>query len=290
MNTIEARGLPTPKFLIGETAYYAEVQSVTHKHPCPDCLGKQKWSVTSPAGLETAVPCPRCSRQSFFDKSIPGLEYEKAVPAVRALTIGSIEAKTHPYYSDDSIKYMCRETGMGSGHVYYERQLHKTHDEAMRAAEAEAVEKQVQMNERPHALKNYSFSSFSCDLAAYALSWDAVYHSWDAARDYREIVDEIIKKHEDGGRIDDDDIESLRYYTEEKPWRSKHPLAAILQAVGTGDFESARKAYAELPKPEKGPNWRLNEKDSAAFIDALENPPEPNEALKAAAVRYKDVP
>ena len=33
--------------------------------------------------------------------------------------------------------------------------------------------------------------------------------------------------------------------------------------------------------------WTLSERDSAAFVDALLNPPEPNEALKAAADRYK---
>lgn len=33
--------------------------------------------------------------------------------------------------------------------------------------------------------------------------------------------------------------------------------------------------------------WELSEADSAAFIDALLNPPEPNDALRAAAGRYK---
>lgn len=38
-----------------------------------------------------------------------------------------------------------------------------------------------------------------------------------------------------------------------------------------------------------GPNnvWTFSERDSAAFIAALLAPPEPNEALKAAAKRYK---
>ena len=33
--------------------------------------------------------------------------------------------------------------------------------------------------------------------------------------------------------------------------------------------------------------WVLSERDSAAFVDALLHPPEPNEALKSAAARYK---
>jgi uncharacterized protein (DUF1778 family) len=33
--------------------------------------------------------------------------------------------------------------------------------------------------------------------------------------------------------------------------------------------------------------WYLSERDSIVFIQALLNPPEPNDALKAAAARYK---
>jgi uncharacterized protein (DUF1778 family) len=32
--------------------------------------------------------------------------------------------------------------------------------------------------------------------------------------------------------------------------------------------------------------WRLNPDDSRTFIGSLLNPPEPNDALKAAAARY----
>lgn len=34
-------------------------------------------------------------------------------------------------------------------------------------------------------------------------------------------------------------------------------------------------------------NWQLNEKDSQKFVDAIRHPPEPNDALKAAAQRYQ---
>lgn len=35
--------------------------------------------------------------------------------------------------------------------------------------------------------------------------------------------------------------------------------------------------------------WKLNKADSAKFVGALESPPDPNEAMKAAAARYKEV-
>jgi hypothetical protein len=45
--------------------------------------------------------------------------------------------------------------------------------------------------------------------------------------------------------------------------------------------EAARRIYADLNA------WKLGLADSAAFMAALDNPPDPNEALKGAAVRWK---
>ena len=45
-------------------------------------------------------------------------------------------------------------------------------------------------------------------------------------------------------------------------------------------------ATGETPKP-WGFKWELNDADSAAFIEALLNPPEPNEALRKAAEIYR---
>lgn len=42
----------------------------------------------------------------------------------------------------------------------------------------------------------------------------------------------------------------------------------------------------EMPKP-WGFKWELNDVDSAAFIEALLNPPEPNGALRKAAEIYR---
>jgi hypothetical protein len=45
--------------------------------------------------------------------------------------------------------------------------------------------------------------------------------------------------------------------------------------------KAARRIYADLNA------WKLGLADSAAFVAALDNPPDPNETLKAAAVRWK---
>lgn len=63
--------------------------------------------------------------------------------------------------------------------------------------------------------------------------------------------------------------------------------AARLAGVSASDFiithahEAARNVISEHER------WRLDRLQSEAFVDALLNPPEPNEALRRAAERHK---
>ncbi len=131
--------LPIPKYKIGDKVWIGMAQSTEGTHPCPDCFGSGKWAVKSPAGLETTAPCPRCCHSGYFNSEakVPSLKYQKYVAVTRALTIGSITAKTHPWHDDDGVEYMCNETGIGSGATYREGRLYATEAEAFeRAAKA----------------------------------------------------------------------------------------------------------------------------------------------------------
>lgn len=63
--------------------------------------------------------------------------------------------------------------------------------------------------------------------------------------------------------------------------------AAQLEGVSASDFvvthahSAARSVIAEHER------WRLDRLQSEAFVEALLNPPEPNDALRRAAERYK---
>ena len=243
--------LPQPKFKIGQVVYLATTDRTIKKLACPDCLGSKVWIAKSPAGLEVELPCPRCQRGYFSsDTNMPSLDYPVVVPVVRALTIGSITAKTHPYNDREAVEYMCCETGIGSGSIYYEWRLHETAEAAKAASEFLASEAQSDLDARPESLKTVKFSSWTCDVAAYKLSWSSVYRAWDAARDYREIVDRI---EENDGKVSPDDVEDLYAVREDKPWRDRHPLDALINAIGSKDLEAARAAYDALPKPAKMP-------------------------------------
>ena len=124
--------IPTPKYEIGQTVFYASHIAKTKSHPCPDCLGSGEWSVTTPAGSIFAVACKRCiAYKSDRDLS---LQYEVHVPLVRNLTIGSVQINTAAYKPSEVIAYMCLETGVGSGSIYYEPNLFATERESETAS------------------------------------------------------------------------------------------------------------------------------------------------------------
>jgi uncharacterized protein (DUF1778 family) len=65
--------------------------------------------------------------------------------------------------------------------------------------------------------------------------------------------------------------------------------AADLEGRTLTDFVVASvqaEAYRVIEQHQK---LKLSIEDSQAFVDALVNPPKPNDALKAAALRYKQV-
>jgi len=65
--------------------------------------------------------------------------------------------------------------------------------------------------------------------------------------------------------------------------------AADLEGRTLTDFVIASVQQAAYTVIEQHQMLKLSLEDSAAFVDALMNPPQPNQALKAAAKRYKKV-
>jgi uncharacterized protein (DUF1778 family) len=63
--------------------------------------------------------------------------------------------------------------------------------------------------------------------------------------------------------------------------------AAGISGVTVSDFVISKAFDAAERIIREHDVWVLNRQDSQAFVDALLSPPEPNDALKAAAARYK---
>lgn len=122
------------KYSIGDTVYVGRTVSNRKQRPCPDCLGTRKWKATSPAGTDYDFSCPRCT-SSYQSNHEMSLNYSLFEPFVRSLTIGSVQFNSAEGAHDNGFRYMCVETGVGSGSVYNERDLHPSEAEAIAAAQ-----------------------------------------------------------------------------------------------------------------------------------------------------------
>lgn len=122
------------KYSVGDVVYCAGTTTTRKQHPCPDCLGERKWRAVSPAGTEYDFACPRCSASYNSDRDLT-LDYTAHVPSVRRLTIGSVQFNSANGSWDSGARYMCRETGVGSGSVYDEARLFETEADALAASE-----------------------------------------------------------------------------------------------------------------------------------------------------------
>jgi hypothetical protein len=142
--------LPVPRFAIGDTVYVADTVRTRARHECPDCNGTRKWSCKSPAGVEMEMDCPRCQRTAGWNDKL-SLEFTKHATVVSALTVGSVQINTAD--NEHPVRYMCHETGIGSGSVYYEDNFHATEESANLEARAKALELQREEDDTPRAMQ-----------------------------------------------------------------------------------------------------------------------------------------
>lgn len=182
--------IPVPKHAIGDTVFVAEIHQTKRTLPCPDCGGTRKWKAVSPAGREIDMDCPRCAVRNH-DQAL-SLERIAYAGRTRRLTVGSVTISTHvnPGWGDEHVRYMCNETGVGSGTTYNESRLHATED----AARAEAASMAAERNAADDAREAVQDAAYRASLGYF----DAVRHGLrsearNAAR--RELNDEWLDEH-----------------------------------------------------------------------------------------------
>ncbi len=113
---------PKPKYKKGDKVFHPSKSFSTKHIVCPDCLGTKKWIVIFADGDTQEVDCQTC-KSGFYGPS-GSITYQHWEPTVQHLTIGSIK------FDDEKFKYMCEETGVGSGTVYDEQKLYLNKDHA----------------------------------------------------------------------------------------------------------------------------------------------------------------
>jgi len=113
----------TTKYDIGDTVFYPQVINTKVAKECPDCLGTRSWQAHLPNGEQIAITCPVCK----YGYESTGVIHEYELEGtIQTLTVGSLDINTH----GNVISYMCKETGVGSGRTYHEKDLFPTYEEA----------------------------------------------------------------------------------------------------------------------------------------------------------------
>ena len=116
------------KFSKEDTVYHGSAIHTKVYADCPDCQGTKLWHVRFEDGEEIEVACQTCRRGYITTGTIESYVWS---PDVRQLTIGDVG------FEDGAGRYMCYETGVGSGRIYYDHELFDTRPEAQMRAQAE---------------------------------------------------------------------------------------------------------------------------------------------------------
>lgn len=128
--------LPTPRFKIGDMIWTSGFTTKMKSRKCPECDGKGEWECTSPAGNKLTFTCPMCKPYSDAARRLYLPAYDIRVSH---LTVGSIRIDTAATHRS-KVEYMCLETGIGGGSIYYEDRCFETEEAARVVAKASAEE------------------------------------------------------------------------------------------------------------------------------------------------------
>lgn len=115
------------KFDIGQTVCLIRQETTPVTRPCAVCDGRGYLDLVKGGN----VPCT--NRYVDKDRCRSGnvtLRITQPWKVMGLLTVGKVTATTDDSFPGENISYMCEETGVGSGSVYYEPNLFASREEA----------------------------------------------------------------------------------------------------------------------------------------------------------------
>jgi hypothetical protein len=130
------------RYDIGHTVFAPEVEEKSRPVQCTDCLGTEVWHVTLENGEKFDIKCPNCTTLSGPPKET------HFVGRVITLTIGSVQFDTEECDYRENVRYMCRETGVGSGRVWGGSMLHPSRELAEEKLPGMIAEQEARLAER----------------------------------------------------------------------------------------------------------------------------------------------
>ena len=142
------------KFSVGDKVYHPFTQHDHEEFTCPDCDGTKVIHVEFAGGRREEIDCVTC--RDLWGHSSGKLKKPSLSVVVVCYTIGSVGI------DERGPRYMCNETGVGSGSVYYEDTIFLTEKEAVEASE------KTRTNSHAHiAENNFDKNKFSEKLQSH---------------------------------------------------------------------------------------------------------------------------
>ena len=138
------------KYSVGDIVFSADVKITSKPITCPDCLGTGKCVVVLATQEKIDVDCLICNRERW-QNDVGMFAYNIFTPNVEKLTIGQVS------FENNQGRYMCVETGIGSGSVYNEIDLYDTEDKALEKAKLKTERKLKECAKRQFP-KKYDFA------------------------------------------------------------------------------------------------------------------------------------
>jgi len=129
------------KFNVGDKVFLGRAEWTTEMVECPSCKGSGYWNVVGHGGEfgTWQVSCQVCKDYQNWSDTARGRGQVKRSgrsAVVTLLTVGSIQLDTN---REEETRYMCVETGVGTGTCWSEKDLFHTREEAQAHAEAEVL-------------------------------------------------------------------------------------------------------------------------------------------------------
>lgn len=260
--------LPTPKYRIGDTLWYAGVSSETAKLDCPDCAGTKVWLVkTANDVIET--PCQRCCggymSRGCHDKL--DLSYQIYVPKPGSFVVGRIEASTEGWRNGDKLPEVMYWQTNGSGRN--ETDIYGDEASAMAKSQIMADAKNAEVQAAPAVLEQRHVGSLKIDDALYDEFKNGLWRSWYRYRSLLEKITETIEGVDDDTPLTPQQLKDLEeaikwergYYADQA-----HPMDDLVKAVHAalytdGSLDKVEIAFKALPDALQKPFVKPVERD-----------------------------
>lgn len=116
------------KYNLKQVVYNAYCENSAYYVKCEDCDGTGFWQVS---GKDVKVGCQTCNKDQKYWNTPGKIQCFKYFPRVQELTIGQVQATIG---HKPEVRYMCKETGLGSGTLWNERSLTDSEDKAIKVS------------------------------------------------------------------------------------------------------------------------------------------------------------